>query len=300
MASRICPHCGQEAPHSARFCSQCSSSLVGPATTTMGTQPINSPRLQQAAQQSKVVLIASIGAALVVVIGVGLFLYVKATSVVHATPPIATPAAPLVQAPQTMAPASPLVQAPSTDQTAPPLTQAPTTTTPGPPQDIVNYLAFVQQTEEYRANLENEQTAAVLPLLGTAQGMKNDAGDDDNGSAKQAGTNQINQGMTDNLVKWQQLAKTFQAQSAPADCEILANNYFKLLNDYTNLCSEIQVALANGDYAKILGLQSGQTVVDQDASNADGALSDICIKFGIKKSFTISTGSASGTSLLGN
>jgi len=153
--------------------------------------------------------------------------------------------------------------------------------------------------ETQRQGLESDETAALLPLIGTAQGMKDDAGDDDN-TSRQAGASQINQGMTDNLAKWQNLVKTFQQQTPPVGCEDLGNAYYKLLQAYTDLCSQIQVALANGDYAKVLSLQSAQTIVDQDAADADSALATVCTRFNAKKNFVISTDSgSSGTSLLG-
>jgi hypothetical protein len=268
MASRICPQCGQEAPQTAKFCPQCAAPFAGSTATLQPTQPI---RPNKKLSRSSIILIGSLSAA-VVVLASATLLALKASSVVHTPVPSPVTAPPIAQVSQAPLSAPPIAQAPSTPLVAPPIMQAPTAPTTSAPADVVNYLAFIQQMEQTRTNLEAEQTAAILPLLGTANGLKTDMGDDSSDgsgsgeSTAQQGASQINQGMTNNLQKWQALIKQFQSVTPPGACSDLANDYYKLLNDYTDLCSEIQVALAKGDYAKIMGLQSAQTIVDQDAT----------------------------------
>jgi hypothetical protein len=239
-----------------------------------------------------------VGASAAVILLVAVGIYAKSTGLFHAAENVVPPASPLVAAPQGSISAPPLAQAPNTNISAPPLAQAANTQLPGPPQAILNYLAFVQQIEQQRNALEAEETAAILPLLGVAQGMKTDMDDDDN--AKQNDLGKINDGMTDNLQHWQALIKQFNSVAPPQGCDELGNDYYKFLQAYTDLASQIQVALAKGDVAKVLGLQSAQNILNQDASNADGALASVCTKYNAKKTFVITTGdTGSGTSLLG-
>jgi hypothetical protein len=294
MASRICPNCGQEAPRTARFCSQCSYSLVGEPTIPRPPQAFEQRSLEAKASSSKTVLISVLGAAVVILLALAGFALNKYSSLLNSNVPISAP--PVIQAPPPPPAAPPVTQAPTVVTPVPPVTQAPTPAPVVPPPAIVAYLSFVQQMEQSRIALDNAQVAAIMPLLGTAQGLKLD---DD--QEKSSGTNQINQAMSENLAKWQDLIRTFQQQTPPDGCQDLANSYYKFLQDYTDLSSQIQVALENGDTAKVMSLQGAQTQVDQDASAADGAVAAICTKYNAKKLFTISgeDGGGSGSSLLG-
>jgi hypothetical protein len=297
MASRICPKCGQEAPHTARFCPQCAAPFFSETTQTAPPTGSYQTAYQLPPRKNNTALFVGSGIAAVLILGAAAFAFVKASGLMHAAEVVAPPAAPIIQAPQQQVSAPPIVQAPNNNIAAPPIMQAANPQQPGPPQAILNYLEFVKQVEQQRTSLEAEEAAAILPLLGTAQGLKTDM-DDDN--SRQNGISQINQGMTSNLQKWQALIKEFNSVTPPTGCEELGNDYYKLLQDYTDLSSQIQVALANGDVAKVMGLQSAQTTVDLDASNADGAVTSICTKYNVKKTFVITTGSgSSGTSLLG-
>jgi hypothetical protein len=297
MASRICPHCGQEAPRTAKFCSQCAASLVGEPTIPRPPQHVEQTKIDVVAARSKTVLMSVLAGAVVILVAVAGFAVNKYTSVLNSTPVAPVSAPPVVEvAPTTPPAAPPVIQAPAAPPpSAPPVTQAPQPTAIVPPPAVVTYLAFVQQMEQSRLTLEQNQIAAVLPLLTTAQDLKTDNSED-----KTNGTTQIDQAMTSNLGKWQALIARFQAQTPPDGCDQLANSYYKFLQDYTDLSSQIQVALENGDTAKVIGLQGAQTIVDQDASAADGALLAVCNHFNAKKLFVISAdGSSAGTSLVG-
>jgi hypothetical protein len=283
--------------------------LFPDASPSIPTQQPIKPGIAATKSKVNVVLVYSIIAAILILAIVAAFSLNKFTSVVRATsslpdaaPPLVQspaalqPASPVTQAPTTTAAAPPLVQAPSTAATAPPLTAAPATTAPTAPQAIIDYLAFLQKMEQSRVALENQEEAALMPLLGTAEGMKTDTDE----QQKNSGLDQINQGMSDNMAKWQALIKQFQQNPPPDGCEEVGNAYYKFLQDYTDLESQIQVALANGDTAKVLQLQSAQSTVNQDANTADGALSEVCTRYNAKKLFVISAdGSTSGTSLVG-
>ncbi len=284
MASRICPKCGQEAAGTAKFCSQCSASLIGEPSVSTRIEPAGKTSLEVAAAKSKVLLISALSLTVVVLAAVAIYSLNRFSSVVRASPPVLATAPPVVQAPAPVQVAPSVVQSPAPAQSAPPVTQAPTTPAVTPPAAVVAYLSFIQQMENNRNALEAAQVAAVLPLLATANGLKTDTDE----SQKTNGVDQINQAMTANLAKWQGLIKQFQAQTPPAGCQDLGNDYYKLLEDYTDLSSQIQVALENGDTAKVMSLQSAQSIVDQDALEADNALSDVCTKFNAKKDFVIS------------
>lgn len=164
------------------------------------------------------------------------------------------------------------------------------------PPEVLDYLDFLGKVEAQRITLKNNVNGA-LAMLGAAKGMQGATEPEEQQGAK----SQINSGYTDYTAQWQQLIEQFQSKQPPAECEELANDYYRLLTDYANFISQIQVAMQNNDLSKVMSLQGApETQINTDATTADTALANICQKYGIQKPFNIPPDSGgSGTSLLG-
>lgn len=305
MPSQICPLCHQEAPGTARFCPNCASPLRPDVTPPPTPQPSGMPlpaaanrtatQLDVAAWRSQRILVLVLVLALVVVGSVAAY-YVHQNSLVNAersrlvAPPLIGANTPTLAGPSVVA-----------GQQAPLPAGAPVLGAQGKqgtnaPADVLAYLNFLGQIEAQRVTLKNNLNSA-LAMLGAAKGMEGATEDNQQQGAK----SQINSGYTDYTGQWQQLVRTFQSQQPPAQCESLANDYYRLLTDYANYISQIQVAMQNKDLNTLMNLQgTAEVQIDTDAVNADNALSQICQKYGIQKPFNIQPDNAgAGTSVLG-
>ena len=143
--------------------------------------------------------------------------------------------------------------------------------------------------------LKNDASQAVV-MLSTAQGLQGATEE----NQQQEGMSNVNGGYTDYGAKWGDLMKAFQAQTPPHECDVLANAYFRLLVDYSNFISQIQVGLQDKDLGKLMSLQgTAQQQVNTDATNSDTALAQVCTQYDLPKTFAIQPDSGGGGSILG-
>ena len=194
--------------------------------------------------------------------------------------------------------------------TGPAVTNAPDKPMPTLPADVAAYLNFLQGIEQKRVVMNNDVSGATQ-MLSIAQGMQGQGmptGDPEeaDGANKQAAakqsTQKLSQGYTDYAVKWQALLREFRATPAPPSCTLLANHYYTFLADYTTVITKMQVALLNHDSSGLPDLSavaSVQAQVNTDGTQADGALTDLCARYGVPKPFVIAPEGAA-PSLLGH
>ncbi len=309
MAARFCPQCGNEVSSAAKFCPNCAQPLTLPAAVLPPRDPAHKPRalLLPAALVTVVVLAAAL-AVLAAKSRTSPSLLVSpppsaasAPAVTNAPPPVPTSAPPLTNAP---------TQKPFT---GPAVTNAPDKPASALPPDAAAYLFFLQGIEQKRIALNND-VAGANAMLGIAQGMQtagatpdtetDGSGGEGNGGqdAAKQNTQKLSQGYSEYAAKWQGLIREFRATPAPPSCTILATRYQTFLGDYTTIISKMQVALLNHDSSGLPDLSAVtqvQAQVNTDSAQADGALTDLCARYGVSKPFTIAPEGAS-PSLLGH
>ena len=312
MAAKFCSQCGNEVSSAAKFCPNCAAPL-----TPSGAFPkpgATTHPLDAATQKSRSLLLpAAIAAVVILAVAAGVLANSRKQASLLVTQPPAAIVAPAVTNAPTQAPetAPALTNAPpQAPVTAPAVTNTPDKPAPALPPEVATYLNFLQGIEQKRIALNNDVSGATA-MLGIAQGMQtaptgdteNESGGGNNGqdAAKQS-TQKLSQGYSEYAVKWQVLIREFRATPAPPACTLLANRYLTFISDYTTVITKMQVALLNHDSSGLPDLSAVATVqaqVNADGTQADGALTDLCTRYGVPKPFVISAEGAA-PSLLGH
>lgn len=295
MAARFCSQCGRETSSAARFCPHCGAPAGSPAPTT---------RVDAAAQGTRRVLLP-LAIAVLVVLAVAVAVLANRLhqeSLLASRPQPLPMAPPLTNAPVQPLAAPPLTNAP-TQPIAPaaPLTNAPSTGPGQLPPDVAAYLQFLKGIEERRVALSNDTSGATAMLSIAHQMQANQSDQSDSTQQSQTaanGTAQISQGFSAYNQKWQTLVAQFRSRTPPPACTMLASEYWKFLGGYAQVLSQLQVALLNGNLGAAMSAQGAQAQINQQALQADGALSQLCQRYNAPKPFNIQP-DGSSSSLLG-
>ncbi len=301
VAAHFCSQCGQEVSSTARFCPNCAARL-GAAPPEAAPAAVTG--IDAAAQKTRRLLVPALAVAVLVLAIALVVASRRQPSVLVAPLPTPAPAPSVVSAPTQPAPvAPPLTNAPTQPPAAgPAATNAPTPPTPTLPPDVAAYLNFLQGIEQRRIAMNNDLSGAMT-MMTAAQGMQGAQADPEGGDdAAKQGTQKLSQGYNDYAVKWQTLIRDFRGTPAPQSCLLLANQYLKFLADYPTVITKLQVALLNHDASglpDLSGVTQVQAQIDADGAQADGALTQLCSRYGVPKPFTISSEGAS-PSLLGH
>lgn len=187
-------------------------------------------------------------------------------------------------------------------------TNPPAASAQAPAADIQSYLTFLQGIEQRRTQLRQSFNQAVGTLTASgappAGGSSTAAG----GSAPQtapgaagsstpspspnAPANPPASGAPLNMTTYQQqwldLVRDFTSQQTPRGCEILSNNYYRLLQDYVALLGDMNSGAHTADAVSAIESQN-QSKVQTDALTADQSLQQVCNSSGIAKPFQIAS-----------
>jgi len=196
---------------------------------------------------------------------------------------IAAPSAPPVGAP-------PLVSAPAgAPAAAPPLTSAPSMQPGSLPPDAAAYVKFLQGIEQKRVTLANDPAIAKSAMGGYQQITAAESNPDPDEAPTQLNNGKATTSSTDGQysAKWQTLISDFDSMSPPPSCQILAQQYFKLLTDFSDVASKLQVAQLNKDVSAAMSLQSAQQTITADEIKSDSDLTSLCNLYNAPKPFSI-------------
>ena len=291
-----CPKCGKSNEGTASFCMHCGAAIT--------PQPIETPkqaaektlhavpqrpmmRNQEPSKSSKWVAI-SLGIAVLVlallafgIFGLGL-LRTKAN----------TPQVPNVLN-TTGAPNSgpSVVAVQGNPSVGPNITNTTGQPTPSvqPPQDIVDWLAHLKRIELKRKQMGQKMQGDLTVMAATAQAsdLMDMIKDPDTAEPGQKSAEMASQKVTEIQAAWTQLLNEYQSVKPPAACQTLANNYERVLVDYSALSLEILNAIAQKDVNKALGVRKQEPLVRQDITQANSALNQVCTQNNINRDFEI-------------
>jgi hypothetical protein len=157
---------------------------------------------------------------------------------------------------------------------------------PNPPldSDVAQYLQFLQKIDLQRIGLVSSLDQAIAAASNPATPQP------------AASQNSFSQSA-------QQLMADYLAPKAPTDCSDVSNNYFRLIQDQTQMIAKAGASLNSGDSRGAASAHdSVASQIAADAQNADNALGQLCIAQRINKPFAIvadptasSPGAAPGT-----
>ena len=87
--------------------------------------------------------------------------------------------------------------------------------------------------------------------------------------------------------KWQDLIKEFSAEPPPANCQVLNNDYYRLLQDYSSMLDDLAALQSPTTDSVSQAEQANVSKIREDALVADNALKSLCDGFGVNKPFSI-------------
>lgn len=280
-----CPLCHTELPPASRFCSGCGATLGSAAGP--GAPDLRKRKLAIGAGAA--VIAAALGYAIV-----GGLLSSRAA---------APPAAPV------------------TVKSGPVPAGAPVTTrtdavAPRAPKDVVDYLLFIKDIERQRVALRAEHSARLMAIMaqGTANSLKDMMAGDPGSEPKQT-PHPITAAAPAMAAAWQQLAARMAAPTPPAPCKVLGDRYYDMLRQSGAGIVSVVEALdramqsiqsggspeaAAAEMSRLGGSGAGTPshAVTEACALADGALAEVCTKFGIRKDYDIKDDSPAAGSVL--
>jgi len=89
------------------------------------------------------------------------------------------------------------------------------------------------------------------------------------------------------MQKWQDLIKQLTAQSPPKDCQVLADDYYRLLQDYSAMLSQLSTSSIASTDGITQVEQSSQAQIRSDALVANNALKNLTDSYDMAQPFTI-------------
>jgi hypothetical protein len=164
--------------------------------------------------------------------------------------------------------------------------------------DIAGYVNFLQGIEQRRTVLRQSFGDAVSGLISSAA-AQSPAGPGGQPAANPSSQSPVGvtsaasppaAGAQVNMIAYQQawldLVRDFNSQQTPKGCEILSNNYYRVLQDYVTLLDQLNTGPHTQDAISIEQSQS-QSKIETDALAADQSLQQLCASSGVAKSFGI-------------
>ncbi|HEY3412243.1 MAG TPA: zinc ribbon domain-containing protein [Armatimonadota bacterium] len=309
----ICPHCNQEIPDEGFACPKCGKALPRDRTTMSGARPAP-PTVTPVTASRRPYALAGVLAAIVLVLGIVLFMALRkpVTQANTALPP--PPGPPVTAAPT---PAAPLP--------GPPVTEAPRAQPPKlAPEDpnkkaVEAYLQKVSYIEKERQRVVNDLTVALFAMELLKAGVGNPVpesmnwvwGDDPSVEAaakeksKTETPDQAQQAIGSYVGKLKALDDQLKATTPiPAPAMPFAQSYNSAFYEYAGAMIQIgqimQQAKADPGQAQALaGQLSGMkgslgSRKDRALAAADQQLTVLCQKYGIQKPFDVTDTPAGG------
>ena len=152
---------------------------------------------------------------------------------------------------------------------------------------ISAYVNFLQEIEQRRTVLRQSFTSAATSLIGQtpAVGQPTSAPGSVTSTSASAGGQVV---IAAYQQQWLDLIRDFNSQQIPKGCEMLSNNYYRVLQDYITLLAQMssgphtQEAISSAESAN-------QGKIETDALAADQSLQQVCSSSDIAKSFVVAT-----------
>ena len=285
-----CVRCSAEIPSQSQFCLRCGSPIHSASINSGGANTLPAAVSAPAATRPLKFAIAAI---LLIVACLGAFLLKGQLAQKTGQ----TPNSKLVQAPGGTLPIQ-LVQRPA-EQKPINVVQEPADTAP-PPTDIIDYLAFLKKLEAAKQVLIRKQTGDALMLMAQAKGLSGSVDENEYNSTLGNISKNVNYSAED----WNQLSITLQQRTPPDSCKELHNRYYEHLGKIQALMVAVNDAMAKiqtdpSNALQALTQMQGKAGADADgmAAIADEALSNLCIRYHLRKEFDIKTDSGSSSML---
>ena len=271
-----CSECGTDVPLQSRFCLKCGSAVAQAGAEAPRPEITSAPP-----QKKKLGMMAVVAGLVIVAILVLAYFALGRDKVTQNEPSPIPQQAPIVSAPTVPAPPQPGVL--NAEAPKPPVIDLKKPEAPKPPQDVVAYLDHVKKVEDYRRSMRMDLTPA-FDMLKKAYGIQFEVEDEGQAQVK----NDIDTGYNQYIQRWQQIVNYFNSVRPPSGCERLASTYGNALGKYSADMVKIQYALNKGDASALYSMRgTAQADVDNDLTQADLELSQVCRNFGIPKSFGI-------------
>ncbi len=184
-----------------------------------------------------------------------------------------------------------------------------------PPQDVLDFIAFIQQMEMKRVSLEKAQTGQVIGLGAnlTKNMLESQMSTNGNTQMEQQATQQFQQSLNGWAAQWQELSAYYTSYNKPVpqSCDPLRDTYYALLGKTSAEMASISASFAqgiNGDPSKALQalqqmkgsssqLGSASQQVNQACQAADASLAALCDQYKIRKTFSITDDSSGANPL---
>ncbi|MDR3711107.1 MAG: zinc ribbon domain-containing protein [Capsulimonadaceae bacterium] len=265
-----CPFCHSEIPLGSRTCPNCNKAIPAEPATTAA--PANEPADPQTTQlyvvadrSKRVVVWVAIASVIVLLVIVAYSLNQSRVADLAERAPI-DPAAIRTHPNADNAPASSDSAAQTSSATA-----------------ISGYIDFLNGIEKRRTTLRQSFDDAVRTAEHTPAAPATTQGTALSTSAAATPVD-----FAGYQQDWQNVVRDFNSQQIPPGCEVLSNNYYRVLQDYVGLLSDIGRQSSSPDNVSKLQTD-GQTKIQTDALTADQALQQACSAAHIAKPFTIAS-----------
>ena len=273
-----CSKCGNEIPSQSKFCLSCGQP-VGPASAAPSAATAGS---------KKTTTIMAIVAGLIIVAAIGLF--ARGRAVTQAPRPVNGNQSPVLKAPA--AAGGPQADLLKTNVKNPPINLNAPAKTP-PPADVVAYLEHLKKVDAARLDLQRREVASMLGMMTKAQvsdieqWLKADEPDakmDEASSVTEAKklTGELNS-------EWQKLCQFFLSVQAPQPCAALSGQYYDALRGVLTQFQQVNEKVASLDVSALYLMQGQTSKVDEKFTKSDTELSNVCTRYGIDKTFSITT-----------
>lgn len=308
MNVMVCPRCGQPVNPAVAKCPHCGQPLrvAAPTVTNIANATLATGALQNAyAEQKRKSMIIGIVVAVIAILGaIGYGLHARSLQasaqgddgramLTHGAKPGK------VLAENAHAPV--------------PMMDEPAQQNPNPqmPDDVYQWLKHLEKCEQIKTDIANDQMADVMVLtqkmqtLGAGMGMldpyeqeKSDqTGNDDNQAPGQYAKGKV----MDFRPKWLELQQFYRSKTPPAECQKMADDYGRALNEIPGMMGDLGDILNGADadpasmLKKVEKMQSSSYGdIDRYFARTDNGLSDICAKYKVNKWFNVKADIASG------
>lgn len=166
------------------------------------------------------------------------------------------------------------------------------------PDDVRRYLEFLERIEKKKVDISNKMIAQLqifatkLQTFGGAEGLLNH--DEDMGGDGKRPDTETQGAISGVKGEWTNLVDEFKSYPPPAECQPLADNYYRALSEIPGMAGDI-MDLFNmiatdpaGALQKAKGMQNtSANQIDRYFKASDGQLGDICSKYNTAKWFSI-------------
>jgi len=166
------------------------------------------------------------------------------------------------------------------------------------PQDVLDWLKHLQQTEQRRMDLSQDNIATAMVDMSTAsmggamEILQSMASGDDKDPPPP--TDKLKKDAEDMRGQWQDLVTFFESKPPPPECVPIRDQYDQAVRDTSGMILDIMDALTESandpkDAIKRLNESKGKSKesIDFHANKTDDLVQQLCTKYSVEKWFKI-------------